>query len=95
MFHICRTFVEGIEFKGGEYQSVETQSIITYHLGMARSDVRDMNLMIYVLLRDNKLLQLRDKLEETQSVFAWKRVDFLFKLCVKHQIDIDQALTRI
>ena len=54
-----------------------------------------MNLMIYVLTRDSKLLQLRDKLEENQSVFAWKRVDFLFKLCVKHQIDIDQALTRL
>ncbi len=62
---------------------------------MARNVVKDMNLIIYVLTRDSKLLQLRDKLEENQSAFAWKRVDFLFKLCVKHQIDIDQALNRV
>lgn len=65
MSHICRTFVEGIEFKMSEYQSVDTQSIISYHLSLPRSDARDANLVIYVLTRDSKLLQLREKLEET------------------------------
>ena len=95
MSHICRTFVEGIEFRGSEYQAVDTQSIVNYHLNLLRSDIKDTNLVIYVLTRDSKLLQLREKLEETQSAFAGRRVDFLFKLCLKHQIDIDQALTRL
>lgn len=86
---ICRAFVDGIEFKGGDYQAIGTEELISYHLGQPRSATKDLNLMMYVLTRDSKLLQLRDKLEETQSGHAGKKVDFLFKLCLNHNLDFD------
>jgi len=50
-------------------------------------------MMIYILTRDSKLLQLREKLEESQSgAHAGKKIDFLFKLCLKHHLDFDDAL---
>lgn len=52
--------------------------------------------MIYVLTRDSRLLQLREKLEEQQSAaYAGKRVDFLFKLCLKYNLDFDRAFEQL
>ena len=54
-----------------------------------------MNLMIYVLTRDSKLLQLREKLEEGQSATSGQKIEFLFKLCIKQQIDLAQSLKQL
>lgn len=41
------------------------------------------NLLIYVVLRDSKLLELRSRIESEKesSVFQGSRVEFLFKIC--------------
>ena len=60
MLHISRAFIESIEFKNNEWQNVNSASIIS---GYESSPETDINLLIYILIRDHKLLELREKLE--------------------------------
>lgn len=67
MIQIARTFVDNVEFKNSEYQEIVP---VTAELTL--------NFMIYVLIRDSKLLELRQKLEST-SANASLKIFFLFK----------------
>jgi hypothetical protein len=81
MLQICKTFVDCIEFKNNQWQAVPSESVASEH----RPDggQSDVNLLIYVLIRDSKLLELRDKLEQTLSgeFPPGSKVHFLFKAC--------------
>jgi hypothetical protein len=50
------------------------------------------NVLIYVSMRDAKLLELRSKLETEPSAFKGHKVEFLFKICQELQIDLVNAL---
>ena len=83
MLQISKTFVECIEFRNNQWQAVPSESVASEH----RPDggQSDVNLLVYVLTRDSKLLELREKLEQTpQGEFPpGSKVQFLFKSC-KH-----------
>lgn len=51
-----------------------------------------LNLLIYVAMRDSKLLELRSKLESEPSQFKGLKIDFLFKVCQEIEIDLVSAL---
>lgn len=53
----------------------------------------DVNLLIYVLTRDCKLLELRERLEQTQSTYQGMRVDFLFNMC--QHVNLMEALAQV
>jgi hypothetical protein len=63
MLNISKAFVDCIEFRQAEFQNIQTtQGIARLHQPDEESDV---NLLIYVLQRDCKLLELKDKLESS------------------------------
>lgn len=86
MAQIARAFVDGIEFRGGSWQNVDTLSMIKKSISSI------VNVLIYVSMRDAKLLELRSKLETEPSAYKGQKVEFLFKICQEHQLDLVAAL---
>jgi len=74
MAQIARAFVDGIEFRGGTWQNIDTLSMIKKSISSI------VNVLIYVSMRDAKLLELRSKLETEPSAYKGQKVEFLFKI---------------
>jgi hypothetical protein len=64
---IARAFIENIEFRAGTYNDVRTEELIK-KCGQEHA----LNLLIYIALRDCRLLELRSKLETEQQQSAYK-----------------------
>ena len=75
MAQISRAFVDGIEFRGGTWQNVDTSSMVK------KPSINIVNVLIYVSMRDAKLLELRSKLETEPSALKGHKAEFLFKIC--------------
>ena len=78
MAQIARAFVDSIEFRGGTWQNADTLSLIKKPIS------NTVNVLIYVAIRDAKLLELRNKLETEPSPYKGHKVEFLFKICQEH-----------
>lgn len=62
---IARSFVENCEFKDQQYRGLPTDEMVQEFFNRARgNEAAELNLCIYVLIRDNKLLELRQKFEQ-------------------------------
>ena len=59
---IARAFIENIEFRGATYNNLKTEELIR-QCGQEHAA----NLLIYIALRDCRLLELRSKLETEQQ----------------------------
>lgn len=69
-----RAFVDNCEFKDQSYRGLKTENIINKFFEKRQkkgqgsvqiSEFADLNLFIYIVIRDSKLLELRDKIEHT------------------------------
>jgi hypothetical protein len=62
-----------------------------------RSEFAELNLCIYVLVRDSKLLELRPRLEQQRepAIGTNRVVQFLFKTCQRKGLDFNACLDRI
>ena len=66
-----RTFVDNCEFKDGMYRGLQTENMINKFFEERKksgpqgsvSEFADLNLFIYIVIRDSKLLELREKIE--------------------------------
>lgn len=72
---IARSFVENCEFKEQQYRGLKTDLMVAKFFEQralvkrgesekASDDFSELNLCIYVLIRDNKLLELRQRFEQ-------------------------------
>ena len=61
---ICNSFVDNLEFKDKSYRGYTTEQLVHDFLQKTESESAQLNMAIYVLVRDAKLLELRSKLEQ-------------------------------
>lgn len=119
MTRIVRGFVDGCEFKEGQYRGLQTESMVEqYFLAQEQQaaeedgdpsqprrrrqhSMSDLNLLVYIVIRDEKLLQLRDKIEAASlqsgggGVPKGRVVQFLFKICQQRGFDFNWCLDLI
>ena len=68
---ICRSFVDNCEFKDQSFKGLDTEAMVEEFFARkaaAQNEFAQLNLFIYVILRDSKLMELRPKLEMSQAV---------------------------
>ena len=86
MLSICSSFVDNLEFKERSYRGYATEKLLTRFLSEEKTEAAKLNMAIYVLVRDARLLELRPKLEQSTATlhnpaFRGRQVQFLFKIC--------------
>jgi hypothetical protein len=81
-----------LEFKDKSYRGYDTELLVKQFMGSQNSEHAKLNMAIYVLVRDARLLELRPKLEQPQTqvannantqanTYRGRKVQFLFKIC--------------
>lgn len=64
------------------------------------SEFADLNLFIYIVIRDSKLLELREKIESVAQGnqfgqvqgYTGRQIPFLFRICQKYAFDFNMCL---
>lgn len=108
---IARSFVENCEFKEQQFRGLKTDEMITRFFKQqaqlkqekieksSNDDFAELNLCIYVLIRDNKLLELRQRFEQQKEPTLGSQdnrtIQFLFKICQRNGLDFNSCLERI
>lgn len=100
---IARAFVDNCEFKDQQFRGLLTEEMVHEFfaaMGAARqsnsvNEFAELNLCIYVLIRDSKLIELRSRLEQQSTMQPRRVVQFLFKICQRNGLDFSACLDRI
>jgi hypothetical protein len=75
-----------LEYKERSYRGYATEKLLANFLASEKTQAAQLNMAIYVLVRDARLLELRPRLEQPQAFlhnpsFRGRQVQFLFKIC--------------